>query len=132
MAVDTLVYSLIQVVHNLNAALVLAIPLGWLWHRKAERPSTTAGATLMGLWVLQGLTGAGFGAASLSFYGAFPDLQAIGLTALLVKIGCVVAAVAWCLALLLGWKPAARASWTALSAFAGIALSAAAVLRWAS
>jgi hypothetical protein len=130
--VDAIVYSLIQVVHNLNAAFLLAIPASWLWHRPSDPPSSATTATLVALWAVQGLTGAGFGGASLAFYGALPDLHPAGLAALIVKMGCVVVATGWCVALLIGWKPAARASWLALAALAGVALSAAAVLRWAS
>lgn len=129
---DAIVYSLIQVVHNLNAALLVAMPASWLWHRPTDPPSSATAVTLVALWAIQGLTGAAFGGASLGFYGALPDLHAAGRAALAVKMGCVVAAIAWCVALLIGWKPAARASWIVLAALAGVALSAAAVLRWAS
>lgn len=104
---DAIVYSLIQVVHNLNAAFLLAIPASWLWHRPSDPPSSATTATLVALWAVQGLTGAGFGGASLAFYGALPDLLTGGLAAPVVKMSCVVAAMAWCTALLIGWKPAA-------------------------
>ena len=128
---EELVYSLIQVIHNLNGAVALGLPLFWLWYR----PQHPAPSRLLGLlalvWFLQGATGATFGVASYGFYGRLPDLHPIALAALLLKVLCVLAAMALCLWFRSRQQAAGkRALWGWLTLLAATALAAAAVLRW--
>jgi hypothetical protein len=132
-ATDSLLYALIQALHNLGAALLLGAPVFWLaLAPRAERARPLLGL-LAALWVLQGLTGAGFGIASWLLYGRLADLHPIALGALGIKIACVVAG------LILSVFPLSRtavavdrAAWLGLAASAALALCAAAVLRWSS
>ena len=78
MATDSLVYSLIQIIHNLNAAIVVGAPLFGLWYGfNRVVPQQVLGLIAIA-WMLQGITGAAFGVASYSLYGALPDLHPIG------------------------------------------------------
>jgi hypothetical protein len=130
-ATDSLVYSLIQIVHNLNAALVLGVPLLGLWHGFHGIGPVRSLRLLAGLWALQGITGAAFGAASYWLYGALPDLHPIAFGALSVKVACVGAGLGLCAWLLIRSPHAQnRAAWIGLAVLGGTALSAAAILRW--
>lgn len=128
-APDALVYSSIQAVHNLNGAVALGIPLMWLWYRPHREPRRTL-VLLALVWVVQAASGALFGLASLTLYGALPDLHPIAWGALAVKVSCVAAALGLILSHFMFGTPAVP--WSALTAFAVLALAAAAVLRWAS
>jgi hypothetical protein len=130
---ESLVYSLIQIIHNLNAALLLGIPLSGLYCGFQKWGSVRNLRLLTGLWALQGITGAAFGAASYWLFGALPDLQPIALAALEAKVACVVTALGLSTVLLMR-PPLAqrRPAWIGLAVLGGTALSAAAVLRWYS
>lgn len=128
---EELVYSLIQVIHNLNGAVALGLPLFWLWYRP-QHPRPTRLLTVLALvWILQGATGAIFGVASFSFYGTLPDLHPIAFAALLLKVVCVMVATVLCLWFMRRRKAAGkRGLWFWLTLLAATALAAAAVLRW--
>ncbi|WP_275096682.1 hypothetical protein [Sedimenticola hydrogenitrophicus] len=131
MAIDSLIYSLIQVLHNLGAALVLGAPVFWLLLAPPLQRARPVLLILAVAWALQGITGAGFGSASWWLYGRLPDLHPIAFAALLIKIGCVTCGLLFTLYLIFTAHGApGRLSWGALAVLAAIALSAAAVLRW--
>jgi hypothetical protein len=132
-APDSLIYALIQMVHNLSAALALGAPLFRVWYGTGRVAPARVVHLLLTVWGLQILTGTAFGAASLWFYGALPDLYVIAKAALAVKITCAAGAVGLC-AWLLRHQAALqrRASWSGLALLAATAISAAAVLRWFS
>ena len=130
---DSLIYSLIQIIHNLNAALLLGIPLSGLYYEFQVMGSVRDLRLLTGLWALQGITGGAFGAASFWLYGALPDLQTIAFGALGVKVVCVIAGLSLCTGLLMQPRLAQyRPAWIGLAVLGGTTLSAAAVLRWYS
>jgi hypothetical protein len=129
---DSLVYSLVQLIHNFGAAFAVGTPAVWLWRGPPLRSvSERMLAMVAVLWLLQALSGAGFGMASWWFYGALPDLNSAAASALSVKIVCALAAVVLCSWALLRRGGAERhAVWVALMLLAAIALGAAAFLRW--
>lgn len=137
--VQNLAYSTIQVVHNFGAvatvggsvAAMLAPPevrkkLAWL---------------VLGGWTTQAVSGPAFGMTSHYFYGKFPDIAGIAITALTIKVICV----ALGFLLVAAWLcPCAerlpscahcmerfrKLVWPASTLLAATALSAAAFLRW--
>jgi hypothetical protein len=136
---QNLAYSAIQVVHNFGAvatvsgsiAAILAAP---------EARRRFAWLAFAG-WTTQAISGPSFGMASYYFYGKFPDIAGIAITALTIKIVCValgftlVAAYlcpcerylpscAYCL------ERFRRLVWPASTTLAVTALTAAAFLRW--
>jgi len=131
MGAENLFYTLNQVIHNLNGALLLGLPLCWLWHTP-QRPRPRQLLQLLTLlWLIQAVTGAVFGVVSYAFYSALPDLHPIAYRALAVKLSCVIAALTLCLWLLLHGRDAVgRTPWAWLAILAATAQSAAAVLRW--
>lgn len=137
MDLQNLAYALTQVVHNFGAVAVAGAPLfaRWPLRMQAEAWRPLAWLVLIG-WAVQGMSGAGFGAISYAYYGAFPDIHGIAVVALLVKMAC--AATGFVLAALLLLKaqrwPAPRhaAVWGVLLLLGVTALTAAAFLRWFS
>jgi hypothetical protein len=90
----------------------------------------------VGGWVAQGASGAGFGAISYTASGQLPDIHGIAVAALSLKIACAVFGFGLCW-LYLAREPAwperqRQRAWSALVAFAAVALGAAAFLRWFS
>jgi len=130
-------YALTQVAHNLGAVCVVAAAGAASWPALPQRElhRRLAWLALAG-WVVQGTSGATFGAISYAYYGRLPDIHGIAVAALLLKIAC--AAVGFSLAGLLlargsGWSDAARRRcFRSLLVLALTALTAAAFLRWFS
>lgn len=133
MATDSLVYSLIQIIHNLNAVVVVGAPLFGVWFGLQQITARQMMALVAFAWALQGISGAAFGLASLSLYGALPDLHPIGRGALVTKVACVI--VGFGLSLWFWLRPSSvslRTPWMLLGLIGVLAISAAAVLRWNS
>lgn len=137
MEVQNLLYALNQVVHNFGAVAVAGGALLGRWPVGVDlaKRRPLAWLVLTG-WTLQAVSGAAFGAISYAYYGAFPDIHAIAVVALLVKLTCAAAgftlAAAW---LRYGqrWsEPQCELAWSILILLALMALSAAAFLRWFS
>ncbi|MFZ5466998.1 MAG: hypothetical protein ACOZAI_07020 [Pseudomonadota bacterium] len=133
--VPDLAYALVQVVHNLGAVAIVAgaifalAPAG----RDPGVRRTLAWVVLAG-WLTQVASGATFGAISLIFHGAFPDLGAIATVALAIKVASAAAGIPLAALYLL---PAARERlpfggnvWPLLAGLGLLAISAAAFLRW--
>jgi hypothetical protein len=133
--VTDLVYTLVQLLHNLGAvavvggpaaALTLAPPAGPLRRRLAL-------AVLLA-WALQAATGAGFALASWRLKGALPEIAGVALAALAIKLAATAGGIvlgAFLLRSRRGGSPRAeRAAWAASLALAVAAISAAAFLRW--
>ena len=121
---QNLAYALIQLVHNFGAVAVVggAVAAHWLaW-------------LVLGGWLAQAASGAGFGAISYLFYGQFPDIHAIARAALLLKMACATGGILLAAGYLrrgADWLPARRDTvWTLLLALAVTALASAAFLRW--
>jgi hypothetical protein len=134
---QNLAYALTQVAHNFGAVAVVGGPLFARWPQRPEEPvrHRLAWLVLVG-WVVQGASGAGFGAISYTYYGSFPDIHGIAVAALLLKMGCALMGLTLAVLLLryaAGWPPQRRdAAWSGLLALGVTALMAAAFLRWFS
>ena len=137
MDLQNLAYALIQVVHNFGAVAVVG---GTIFARGPQAATLAAWrrftwVILMG-WLLQGASGAGFGAISFAYYGQFPDIHGIALVALLLKMACAAGGLILS-AVILRYQhvwPEQRlhAVWSGLMLLAITALTAAAYLRWFS
>ena len=133
---ENLAYSGVQLAHNFGAVAVVGSSAAATW-LVSDSPSQRRLARLMALgWVVQILTGAGFGATSYYFYGKFPDIKGIAVAALTVKIVSAVTGLVLTfhyLAKSPAWHEAMRhARWRVLFWLAATPLAAAAVLRWFS
>jgi hypothetical protein len=134
---QNLSYASVQVAHNFGAAAVVGGPAFLLladsphfaWQRKI--------AWLVGGgWLLQILSGIGFGVVSYTGYGSLPDIHGIAIAALYLKIVCASAGFFAALTFLAyagGWNERrCRRVWKTLLALGVVALTAAAFLRWFS
>ena len=85
---------------------------------------------------MQALSGLGFGTISYIYYGQFPDIHGIAVAALYLKMASAVFGIGVSIAFLRNrnvWdKRRQVATWTALTLFGVVALTAAAFLRWFS
>jgi len=134
---ENLAYALAQVLHNFGAVAVTGGAAFALWTTELStaRELRLARLVLLG-WVVQIVTGAGFGAVSLYYYGRLADIHGIAVFALGTKMVCAAAGLA--LSILVSARKKAwaatwrRISWGLLSALGVIALAAAAFLRWFS
>jgi uncharacterized membrane protein YjfL (UPF0719 family) len=87
-------------------------------------------------WLIQAVSGPSFGIASINFHGSLPDIYGIAVTALSIKIVCVVIGLLLTATLLL--KRSGSNGNISTAKFAGhftlgvVALTAAAFLRWYS
>ena len=143
-------YAAIQVAHNFGAIAVVGGPLFALWPTRlaAQAQRRLAGLVLAG-FIVQAVSGAGFGAVSYYWYGQFPDIHGVAIVALLIKIACAVIGAVVALVYLVreprgAGNPSSAGGegggaahfhpllWGALLALGVTALSAAAVLRWFS
>jgi len=86
--VSDLPYALIQVVHNLGAAGVVAPPVGALWLSRGGAPRRRLAWLSTVAWALQALTGGGFAVVSWFGKGALPEVMGVALWALAIKVAC--------------------------------------------
>ncbi len=132
---QNLAYALIQVVHNFGAVAVVggAVAARWL-ARDVPQTQRRLAWLVLGGWLAQAASGAGFGAVSYLFYGRFPDIHAIARVALLLKMACAAGGIllaAGYLRRAADWLPERRgAAWTLLLMLGVTALASAAFLRW--
>ena len=130
-------YALVQVAHNFGAVAVVGAPLFVLWpaHPGAGILRAPAWMVFAG-WILQGASGAAFGATSYYWYGALPDIHGVAVAALAIKVGCALAGFGLAAVLLFQRGGSVdnrhRRLWGWLLAAGAIALTAAAFLRWFS
>ena len=132
---QNLAYALVQLVHNFGAVAVVGGAVGARWlARDAPATQRKLGWLVLGGWLAQAASGAGFGAVSYHFYGQFPDIHAIARGALFIKLACAAGGALLAAVYLqrtAGWQPARRATvWTLLLVLGITALSSAAFLRW--
>lgn len=135
---ENLAYALTQVVHNFGAAAVVGGAAFALWEgawRPSERDVRLARLVSLG-WAVQIASGASFGAVSYYYYGRFPEIHAVALAALYIKIACAAAGLGVALRFQSRaeqWNEARRRlAWQALALLGATALAAAAFLRWFS
>lgn len=131
-------YTIVQVIHNFGAVAVASSALFSLikpYNDSLVLQKKLAWITLIG-WGIQGISGASFGAVSFYYHGQFPDIHAIALAALIIKMICT--AIGFFLALAFiyratKWKERSRnLLWKITIALFTISLSAAGILRWFS
>jgi hypothetical protein len=137
MDLQNLAYALTQVVHNFGAVAVVGGTIFARWPQAATLVARRrfTWMILVG-WLLQGASGAGFGAISFAYYGQFPDIHGIALVALFLKMACALGGLV--LSVVILWYQQAwpeqrlYAVWNVLMLLAVTALTAAAFLRWFS
>lgn len=134
MDLQNLSYALVQLAHNFGAAAIVGI--AWFgWRHATPAPARLAGWLALA-WAVQIASGAGFGAASLYYYGQLPDIHGVAIVALAIKI--ITALLGLVLALIfIGRSRVSVASgptrtWQIQTMLGIVALSAAAFLRWFS
>jgi hypothetical protein len=133
---ENLAYALSQVAHNFGAAAVLGGAVFILWPEFRLEYSRRFAWLLLIAWGTQIASGGLFGAISLYYYGETPDLSAVALTALVVKVLAATAGFLLAAFYLIRGQEWARASvkhtFRILAALGVAALTAAAFLRWFS
>ena len=136
MDLQNLGYALTQVVHNFGASAVLGGALAALWLAPSPELERCMAWLVLTGWAAQMASGAAFGAISFYYYGQFPDLSAVALAALAIKVACAVSAFALAAYYLLhatnrpeAWR---HGMWLTLASLGATALTAAAFLRWFS
>ncbi|MBI5040446.1 MAG: hypothetical protein HZB57_04395 [Gammaproteobacteria bacterium] len=137
MDLQNLAYALTQVVHNFGAVAVVGGIVFARWPQAATPVARRRFAwVVLVSWLLQGVSGAGFGAISFAYYGQFPDIHGIALVALFLKMACAVGGLVMSAVFLryqrAGSEQRQYAIWTGLMFLAVTALTAAAFLRWFS
>ena len=131
-------YTFVQFFHNFGAVAVVASAVLSSLHpfcNSYPLLRRLAWVLLLG-WIVQGMSGAGFGAVSYYYHRRFPDIHGIAYGALLLKMFCTALGV-----LLAGlylrreaqWSEGRKKlSWRIMLLMASVSLSAAAFLRWFS
>lgn len=131
---ENLAYALTQVVHNFGAAVLVGAAMFWLWPAPRREHARAFAWIVLIAWCAQIASGIVFGLTSLYFYGETPDLSAVAMTALVIKLssaasGFVLAI--WYLAHGRAWQTEkAKCTFQTQLALAALALTAAAFLRW--
>lgn len=134
---QNLSYAVIQVAHNFGAASVVGGSLFALWPVRLG-PEVQRGLARLVLagWVVQGASGGAFGGVSYYWYGQFPDIHALAVVALLIKIACAATGFLLMVVYLIRagkWSEnGRRRAWSGEFMLAATALTAAAFLRWFS
>jgi len=133
---ENLAYALAQVIHNFGAAAVLGGAVFVLWPAFRLEYSHSFAWLILLAWGAQIASGALFGAVSLYYYGEPPDLSAVAMIALAVKV--LAATTAFLLTAIYlvrgrNWSRAGVMHTFQVLVVLGItALTAAAFLRWFS
>lgn len=124
-------YTFTQIIHNFGAVAVVggSILAMWPFPQTVNARRELAWLVLVG-WIIQGLSGAGFGTISYISYGKLPDIHRIAQSALLLKLVCTVVGFVVTAAYLK--NESYNKLWTWGMACSSIALIAAAFLRWYS
>lgn len=136
--IQNLAYALVQVIHNLGAVALVGVPFFVLLRADGadgdEAVHRRAAWVVLAAWVVQAASGAAFGAVSYYFYARFPELHAIAVAALVVKVGCAVAGFSLAVLYLRARPPTnpflKDGVWRVLAGLGLAAITAAAFLRW--
>lgn len=131
-------YTLVQFFHNFGAVAVVASAVCsriYPFRNSYSLLRKLAWVLLFG-WIVQGVSGAGFGAISYYYHHRFPDLHGIAFGALFIKIFCTALGVLLSTIYLrfeAHWtERRKKISWRVMIVIASTSLSAAAFLRWFS
>jgi hypothetical protein len=143
-----LLYSCVQLVHNIGAAAVVGSPaVAWWLARASRKPECLFGNPLAIVtvlhrlawftaiaWITQILSGIGFAATTYHLKHELPELTGIGLTALGIKITCALISIAFVIFYLKAsshWSVQTKIKvWQLLFMLGLAALVSAAFLRW--
>ncbi len=130
-----LVYTGVQILHNFGAVAVVGSPAMAWWFARDNLAAQGRLAWLLVIgWAAQGASGAGFGMTSYFLKGQLPEISGVAVIALVAKIACATCGFAVGVLYLntaSRWSVATRLKvWQGMLALAGIALTAAAFLRW--
>ncbi len=133
---ENLAYALTQVVHNFGAAALIGGTVFWLWPTPKQGHARAFAWIILAAWCAQVASGILFGLTSLHYYGETPDLSAVAMVALVIKVCSAAAGFllgAWYLGRGRdwGWGQVKRL-FQAEAGLAALALTAAAFLRWFS
>lgn len=137
MDLQSLAYALTQVAHNFGAVAVVGGAILGRWPQAAAplQRRRLAWLVLLG-WMVQGISGAGFGAISYAYYRQFPDIHGIAIAALYLKMACALVGFLLAAAFLRyqrAWSERRQyMAWNGLIVLGVTALTAAAFLRWFS
>lgn len=129
-----LVYAVIQLIHNLGAATIVAAP-ALAWHGELNEHAIVrrfSAVAALG-WTTQIASGAGFGIASHYIKGQLPEIGGVALIALFIKVACAVGGLIISTVILRTAGQGENVNsdlWIVMAALGVIALSAAAFLRW--
>ncbi|MEQ6341536.1 MAG: hypothetical protein M3A44_07725 [Gammaproteobacteria bacterium] len=137
MQLENLSYALTQAIHNFGAAAVVGGSFIALKSNPDQLQLKKRMAWLVLIaWGAQVASGVIFGTVSFYFYGEFPDLHAVAIGALVIKVLCAVSGFVLAALYLRGaqqWSEKSRhRAWHALTGMGATALTAAAFLRWFS
>jgi hypothetical protein len=134
MQLESILYAGVQIAHNFGAAAVAGLPIAALWLGSTGTQLRKIVWVTLLAWLLQSVSGAGFGIVSYFVVGELPEIHHLALIALGVKISCAVLAMALLTAKLLGWAEAMsdKVILTCLASLGSAALTCAAILRWFS
>ena len=134
MQLDNTLYAAAQIVHNFGAVAVVGLPIAAIVFEAEAATLRKIHWLALAAWLAQVASGVGFGMVSYFIVGELPQLEAIALAALCVKILCALVSVLLLVATL-GQRLEGVASTTILRSLAGLgslALFCAAILRWFS
>lgn len=128
-------YALVQVAHNLGAVAVVGSPAAaGLWLREQRAVPVVLAWLTAGGWLVQVLSGVGFGVTSYLSRGELPEVTGVALFALYLKVSCATTGLALAAFYLLIplWRreQTQRGLWPSLLVIGIAALSGAAFLRW--
>lgn len=132
---QSLIYALIQNIHNIGAVTIVGVSVYGLFFAREHQKKLLA-IVISFAWALQGISGAAFGVTTLYFYQQLPDIHGVAVAALAIKVACVILGffvassyVVFCTELSLAIK---KVFWITLFFLGNIALSSAGYLRWFS
>lgn len=137
MQLENLSYAITQTIHNFGAAAVVGGAFFALKSQPDQIQLRNRMAWLVLIaWGAQVASGVIFGGVSFYFYGEFPDLHAVAVGALVIKVLCAASGLVLAALYLRGaqqWSEKGRyRTWHALTGLGATALTAAAFLRWFS
>ncbi len=131
------IYALIQVVHNLGAATVVATAASALWLVRGNARMQRRLAMLLAIaWATQVASGAMFGVTTYLYESHLPDIHGIAVDALLIKLFCALSGFVLAVTYMnfgSAWTMGKQLlAWRVSFAFGVVALGSAAFLRWFS
>jgi hypothetical protein len=135
--VQNFIYALIQVVHNLGAATVVATAASALWLVRGNARAQHRLALLMAIaWATQVASGMMFGVTTYLYERHLPDIHGIAVDALLIKLFCALSGFVLAVTYMnfgSAWTMDKQLlAWRVSFVFGVVALGSAAFLRWFS